>query len=120
LSDVARPDVTIAEYDLVCAARPPIDKSQLTPKCKKTLDTRSIDLNSLYPAASRRESEEGPVVLQFTLTHEAAPPGDIKVVGSSLFPRLDAAAVVALSKAMGSTECERGTYLFEVNFELRD
>lgn len=120
ISDVAKPDLAVAAYDVSCTPRRPIDKSQLTPNCKKTLDTSRIDLKTLYPPASRRESEEGPVILEFSLTRTSAAPSDIKVVGSSLYPRLDEAAIGALSKAVGSTECERATYLMELDFELKD
>ncbi|HTE43427.1 MAG TPA: hypothetical protein VK629_21585, partial [Steroidobacteraceae bacterium] len=72
LADTTKTDVTAASHSVQCKARRSLDDSMLTPQCKATLKqpTGGID----YPADSRKAGQEGPVMLDFSLTdHEAAP-----------------------------------------------
>lgn len=119
LSESALPEVPIASHNVTCRTRT-LDRSRLTPSCKANLDTSKLDLDAAYPPTSRRAAEEGPVVLEFSLTREAGPPKEVVVAGSSLFPRLDQAAVEAISRATGSTDCEIGRFMFKVDFKLHD
>lgn len=120
INDRAPPEFAVSSHQVTCRLRPPLDRSRLTPECKARIDSSSIDLAGLYPPASRRAAEEGPVILEFSLSRKEGPPQEVLVVGSSLFPRLDRAAVEALSHATGSTQCETGRFLFQIEFKLTD
>ncbi|WP_116812862.1 TonB family protein [Steroidobacter cummioxidans] len=119
LSERALPEVAVASHNVTCNARA-LDTSRLTRSCKSNLDTSKVDLAATYPPTSRRAAEEGPVILEFSLTREAGPPKDVVVAGSSLFPRLDQAAVEAISRATGSTDCEVGRFMFKLDFKLHE
>jgi TonB family protein len=120
IKDRALPDVAIAAHEVSCNVRAPFDRSRLQHHCKGKFDPSGIDLMDFYPPTSRRAAEEGPVTLEFSLSRTEQAPQDIVVVGSSLYPRLDRAAVEAMSRAKGSTECETARYLFTIEFKLTD
>lgn len=118
LADNTTPDVKVESYGVECAVRKPTDDSKLTPNCKPTLTqkpTGSID----YPPESRLAGEEGPVLLEFTLTDEEGPPRDIVVVGSSLWPKLDESAVKYVAQYRGVTDCKQGRFRLPLTFRLQ-
>jgi TonB family protein len=125
IRDFAMPDVAIAAHEVSCKQRAPLDMSRLQHHCKAHFDPSGIKLPEFYPPTSRRAAEEGSVTMEFSLSPKEQAPHDIVVVGSSLYPRLDRAAVEAMSRAMGATEgaleeCETARYMFTINFKLTD
>jgi TonB family protein len=118
LADNTTPDVKVVSYGVECAVRPPTDDSKLTLDCKPTLTqkpTGSID----YPMELRRAGQEGPVLLEFTLTDREGPPRDIVVVGSSLWPKLDESAVKYVAQYRGLTDCKQGRFRLPLTFRLQ-
>jgi TonB family protein len=125
IRDWAMPDVAIAAHEVHCNLRTPLDVSRLQHHCKAHFDPSGIKLAEFYPPTSRRAAEEGSVIMEFSLSPEEQAPHDVVVVGSSLYPRLDQAAVEAMSRARGATEgapeeCETARYMFTINFKLTD
>jgi protein TonB len=80
-------------------------------------------VNPVYPPASRRAGEQGTVMLR-VLVDERGRPGDISVLQSSGFPRLDQAALDGVRKwtfkaaKNGSTPIMSWTRV-QVKFELK-
>ena len=121
IRDWAMPGVAIASHEVTCNLRTPLDMSRLQHHCKAHFDPSGIKLAEFYPPTSRRAAEEGSVTMEFSLSPKEQAPQDVVVVGSSLYPRLDQAAVEAMSQARGATEeCETARYLFTINFKLTD
>lgn len=92
----------------ICTPQPKIDTSELTIDCKMNLDRtrlRSVE----YPPESRLAGESGLVYVHFSLSKTEDPPTDI-VVTVPTYPRLDEAAVNAISRLRGSTDCEKGRF----------
>ena len=106
----------IPRYDLSCTPQPKIDTSELTIDCKMNLDKTPLQ-SVEYPPASRRAGETGLVYLHFSLSKTEGPPTDI-VVTVPTFPRLDEAAVNAVSRLRGSTDCEKGRFELSLGFDL--
>lgn len=117
LADRAPPNVAVASHEVTCKDRTPIDLTRLTRSCK-TQFSKPVDVDTVYSLESRLANEAGSVIVELSLTREDAPPSDIIVVGSSLFPRLDQAALDAFSVTRGSTDCETGRFMFQVAFKL--
>lgn len=117
VGDTTKPEVKAMSHTVQCSVRPPPDGSKLTPKCKPTALTAPSKLD--YPAESRLASEEGPVLIEFSLTDKLAAPTEIAVVGSSLWPRLDEAGVKYVSQFAGATDCKHGRFRVPVTFQLR-
>jgi TonB family protein len=117
ISEFALPEVEIASHNVTCKPRG-LDMSRLTRSCTRNLDTSKVNLVSAYPPTSRRAYETGPVLLEFSLTRKEGPPQDVSVAVSSLFPRLDQAAVDAIANARGSTDCDVGRFMFRLDFKL--
>lgn len=55
--------------------------------------------------------------MHFSLSKTEDPPTDI-VVTVPTYPRLDEAAVNAISRLRGSTDCEKGRFELSVGFQL--
>jgi TonB family protein len=117
LSDNASPNVKAISHSVDCVVRPPLDDSKLTPNCKPTFTTKPTGID--YPKASRTAGEEGQVILDFSLNDKPAAPTDIKVVGSSLWPKLDESAKKYVAQYVGSTDCKKGRFRVPVNFRLQ-
>jgi TonB family protein len=79
---------------------------------------RPVNVSDYYPPASRRLGEEGPVALQFVLTKKEGKPTRIQVIGSSLFDRLDAAAVKAAGDMVFTTACPGRDFRMQLTFDL--
>jgi len=79
---------------------------------------RSVNLSDYYPPASRRLADEGPVVVEFTLPKAEGSPAEIHAVESSLFDRLDAAAVTAVGDMGMTTNCPGTAFRMLVDFKL--
>jgi TonB family protein len=118
LSDTTKPDVKSTSHGVDCIVRKPYDDSKLTPNCKPTLTkkpTGGID----YPPESRSAGEEGPVLLEFSLSDKEGPPTDIAVIGSSLWPKLDESAKKYVAQYAGVTDCKNGRFRMPLTFRLR-
>jgi TonB-like protein len=117
VGDATTPDVNVTAHTMQCSARKPLDASKLTPQCTRVFSHSPKEID--YPPASRRASEEGPVLLDFSLTDHDDHPTDIVVVGSSLSQRLDEAAIAFVAKYIGSTDCKQGRFRTQVTFQLK-
>jgi TonB family protein len=119
LSDVAATAVIATSHSVNCKVRPRPDDSKLTPQCKATISakpTGSID----YPIESRNAGREGPVLLEFSFSDKDGAPTNIVVVGSSLWPELDASAVKYVGQYRGYTDCKQGRFRMPLTFKLRE
>ncbi len=59
IRDFAKPDVRIAEHEVACSPRAPIEGPRPIPGCKATFDATKVNLAEAYPPTSRRAAEEG-------------------------------------------------------------
>ena len=96
------------------AARAPL---KIPPNCKYD-PVGAIQLEMLYPTASIRLREQGPVDLAFTLREKEGAASDAAVVGSSLSPRIDEAALKALKGFRLRTACPGTRFEMRLNFEI--
>jgi TonB family protein len=113
------PATTVKSVTAQCVARAPLPRLDTPAQCQAQI-VKTINLEDYYPATSRRILEEGPVALQYTLTNSEGSPTDIRVVGSSLSDRLDAAAVKALSDMGMKTNCPGQPLRLRLMFKLLD
>jgi TonB family protein len=117
LADTTNPDVTAQSHSVECRARPRTDDSKLTPQCKATL-TKKPSGGIDYPPDSRKAGQEGPVMLEFSLSDKEGPPTDILIVGSSLWPKLDESAKKYVGQYTGKTDCKQGRFRMPLIFRL--
>jgi TonB family protein len=118
VGDATATDIHVTTHKVECVIRRPYDDSKLTPQCSATWTkkpTETID----YPPESRAAGEEGPVLLELTLSDKEGPPTDVKVVGSSLWPKLDASAAKYVGQYAGTTNCKQGRFRMPLTFRLR-
>jgi TonB family protein len=118
LGNETSPEVKATTHSVDCVVRKPYDDSKLTPNCKPTL-TKKPEGGIDYPPDSRRAGEEGPVLLEFSFSDKEGPPTDIKVVGSSLWPKLDESAIKYMGQYVGVTDCKTGRFRMPLTFRLR-
>jgi protein TonB len=80
---------------------PPVVENAIatTPEAAPEVENLAVSnrVNPVYPPASRRAGEQGVVMLR-VLVDERGRPGDLQVLQSSGFPRLDQAAVDGVQK----------------------
>jgi hypothetical protein len=117
VTDVAQVAVRATTHNVDCKARPPLDDSKLTPKCKPTLTSKPTSID--YSSASREAGQEGPVLLEFTLSDKEAAPTEIVVVSSSMWPTLDDAAKKYVAQSSGYTDCKKGRFRMPLTFRLQ-
>ena len=117
LADTTKPEVKSVSQSVECTVRPPLDDSKLTLSCKPILIKKPSGID--YPPASRRANEEGPVMLEFSLSNKEGAPTDIVVVGSSLWPKLDESAKKYVAQHTGITDCKKGRFRMPLTFRLR-
>jgi TonB family protein len=117
LGDTTAPNVKATSHSVNCVARRPLDNSKLTPECKPAFTSKPTAID--YPNESRTAGEEGQVVLEFSLSNKEGPATDIKVVGSSLWPKLDESAKKYVAQYIGTTDCKKGRFRVPVNFRLQ-
>jgi Gram-negative bacterial TonB protein C-terminal len=105
-------------FDATCTPRaklPPLD----TPADCKYEVVKPVSIADYYPQASQDAGEEGPVVVEFSLSGKAARPGDVRAVAGSMYPRLDEAAVKAVGDMVMSSSCGKARYRLKLNFQLQ-
>ena len=117
LSSWLPPDTAVASQDVQCKVREKSPPANIPDGCAFQL-VRTVNLADYYPPASRRLADEGPVVVQFTLPQKEGSPVSPQALESSLFDRLDAAAVRAVGDMVMSTNCPGTTFRMLVDFKL--
>ena len=118
VESLAKQGVDAETFDAKCTARaklPPLD----TPANCKYEVVKPITIGDYYPTASQDAGEEGPVVVEFTLSGKAARPTEVRSVASSMYPRLDEAAVKAVGDMVMSSSCGKARYRLKLSFQLQ-
>lgn len=114
---LAEQGVNAATFEASCKPRPPLPPLKTEANCKYEV-VKPVNISDFYPQESREMDEQGPVVVEFTVPGKAASPTDVKVVASSLSPRLDQGAVQAVSAMIMSSSCKNQRYRLRLNFQL--
>jgi periplasmic protein TonB len=125
--DVPMPEAIPEIPPEVPVEAPPVVENAIatTPEAAPEVENLAVSnrVNPVYPPASRRAGEQGVVMLR-VLVDERGRPGDIQVMQSSGFPRLDQAALDGVRKwtfkpaKNGSTPILSWTRV-QVKFELK-
>lgn len=113
----AEQSVNATTFDADCLARPPLPPLD-TPKTCKYEVVKPVSIADYYPEESRKANEQGPVVLEFVVKGAADHPTSVKVVSGSLYPRIDAAAVKAVSDMVLSSSCKQSKFRLKLTFKL--
>ena len=116
---LAEQGVNASTFEAVCTPRPPLPPLHTEANCKYEV-VKPVNISDFYPPESRRLDEQGPVVVEFTVPGKAAGPTDVKVVATSLSPRLDQGAVQAVSAMIMSSSCKNQRYRLRLNFQLEE
>jgi TonB family protein len=119
LAEKVKPKANVTEARVDCTVRPPVPPPEVTRGCAFHIDS-APSLAALYPPASRRLQEEGSVDVAFTLDNATGTASGIAVIGYSLSPRLDGAAVKFVEAATFSTPCPGLRYATRVRFQLSE
>lgn len=105
-------------FDATCTPRAKLPALDTPANCKYQV-VKPISIADYYPEASQDAGEEGPVIVEFTLSGKAARPTDVRAVASSMFPRLDAAAVKAVGDMEMSSSCGKARFRLKLSFQLQ-
>lgn len=105
-------------FDAKCTVRPKLPPLDTSANCKYEV-VKPISIADYYPEAAQDAGEEGPVVVEFSLSGKAAKPTDIRAVSSSMYPRLDQAAVKAVGDMVMSSSCGKARYRLKLSFQLQ-
>jgi TonB family protein len=105
-------------FDAQCTVRPKLPPLNTAADCKYEV-VKPISIADYYPAAAQDADEEGPVVVEFTLSGKAARPTEVRAVSSSMYPRLDEAAVKAVGDMVMSSSCGKARYRLKLSFQLQ-
>jgi TonB family protein len=119
VASLAEQGVNASTFEADCKPRAPLPPLGTDPKCKYEV-VKPVNISDFYPPEARRLDEQGPVVVEFTVPGKAASPTDVKVVASSLSPRLDQGAVQAVSAMVMSSACKNQRYRLRLNFQLEE
>lgn len=119
ISSMAHEGVNAATFEATCKPRPPLPPLNTQAGCKYEV-VKPVNISDFYPQEAREADEQGPVVVEFTVPGKAASPTDIKVVASSLSPRLDQGAVQAVGAMIMSSQCKNQRYRLRLNFQLEE
>jgi TonB family protein len=119
VASLAEQDVSASTFEAVCGPRAPLPPLSTDAKCKYEV-VKPVNISDFYPPEARRLDEQGPVVVEFTVPGKAGSPTDVKVVASSLSPRLDEGAVKAVSAMIMSSACKNQRYRLRLNFQLEE
>jgi TonB family protein len=118
VESLAKQGVDAETFDAQCKVRPKLPPLDTPANCKYEV-VKPISIADYYPEASQDAGEEGPVVVEFSLSGKAAKPTDIRTVSSSMYPRLDAAAVKAVGDMVMSSSCGKARYRLKLSFQLQ-
>lgn len=111
-------EMKIAAFEADCTPEPPLPPLGNPPECRSKV-IQAPDPNTFYPEASRTSLQEGPVIVEFTLSASPSSPTDIEVVQSSSYPDLDAAAIRMFGEVQMTTSCVGKRYRTMTSFKLR-
>jgi TonB family protein len=102
-----------------CHAREPLPPMAVPPGCAyKVVQSASFD--AFYPEYSRRAGEQGPVDVEFTLLAGEPRATAIAVVGSSLWPMLDEAAMAYVGALRFEAPCPSTRFRLKMEYRLSD
>lgn len=116
-ASLAKDDVSASVFDARCTARPRLPPLSTASSCKYEV-VKPVAIADYYPTDARAAGEEGPVTVEFTVEGKANNPKDVRAVASSLYPKLDEAAVRAVSDMVMSSNCRNARYRLRVSFKL--
>ncbi|GFE81629.1 hypothetical protein GCM10011487_36290 [Steroidobacter agaridevorans] len=119
IASMAHQGVNAATFEASCKPRPPLPPLDTQAGCKYEV-VKPVNISDFYPPEAREADEQGPVVVEFTVPGKAASPTDIKVIASSLSPRLDQGAVQAVGAMIMSSQCKNQRYRLRLNFQLEE
>lgn len=119
VASLAEKGLSAATFEADCKVRAPLPPLKTEASCKYEV-VKPVNISDFYPAESRQLDEQGPVVVEFSVPGKAASPADIKVVASSLSPRLDQGAIDAVGAMIMSSPCKNQRYRLRLNFQLEE
>ncbi|HEY7641805.1 MAG TPA: energy transducer TonB [Steroidobacteraceae bacterium] len=117
VESLAKQGTNAETFDAACKVRPKLPPLDTPANCKYEV-VKPVSIADYYPAAAQDANEEGPVVVEFTLSGKAARPTDVRAVAGSMYPRLDEAAVKAVSDMVMSSSCGKARYRLKLSFQL--
>ena len=115
---LAKQGTNAETFDAACTVRPKLAALDTPANCKYEV-VKPVSIADYYPVAAQDADEEGPVVVEFSLSGKAARPTDVKAVASSMYPRLDEAAVKAVGDMVMSSSCGKARYRLKLSFQLQ-
>jgi TonB family protein len=118
VESLAKQGTDAETFDAQCKVRPKLPPLDTPANCKYEV-VKPVSIADYYPAASQDAGEEGPVVVEFSLSGKAAKPTDIRAISSSMYPHLDEAAVKAVGDMVMSSSCGKARYRLKLSFQLQ-
>ena len=118
VDSLAKQGVDAETFDAQCKVRPKLPPLDTPANCKYEV-VKPVSIGDYYPVAAQDAGEEGPVVVEFSLSGKAAKPTDIRAVSSSMYPHLDEAAVKAVGDMVMSSSCGKARYRLKLSFQLQ-
>jgi TonB family protein len=118
VDSLAKQGVDAETFDANCTPRAKLPALDTPANCKYEV-VKPISIADYYPEASRDAGEEGPVIVEFSLSGKAARPSDVRAVASSMYPRLDEAAVKAVGDMVMSSSCGKARFRLKLSFQLQ-
>jgi TonB family protein len=118
VESLAKRGTDAESFEARCTPRPKLAALNTPANCKYEV-VKPISISDYYPPASQEAGEEGPVVVEFTLSGKAARPTDVRAVAGSMYERLDQAAVKAVSDMVMSSSCGKARYRLKLSFQLQ-
>jgi TonB family protein len=115
---LAKQGTNAETFDAACTVRPKLPPLDTPANCKYEV-VKPVSIADYYPVAAQDANEEGPVVVEFSLSGKAARPTDVRAVSSSMYPRLDEAAVKAVGDMVMSSSCGKARYRLKLSFQLQ-
>jgi TonB family protein len=104
-------------FEAVCKPRAKLPPLKNAEGCKYQV-VQPVSISDYYPPGSQEAGEEGPVVVEFTVTQKPGRPTDVRAVAGSMYQRLDEAAVKAVGDMVMSSTCGKARYRLKLNFQL--
>jgi TonB family protein len=105
-------------FDAACKVRPKLAALDTPAGCKYEV-VKPVSIADYYPPAAQDADEEGPVVVEFSLSGKPGRPTDVRAVSSSMYPRLDEAAVKAVGDMVMSSSCGKARFRLKLSFQLQ-
>lgn len=118
VDSLAKQGTDAETFDATCTPRAKLPELDTPATCKYEV-VKPISIADYYPVPSQDAGEEGPVIVEFSLSGKAARPTDVRAVASSMYPRLDEAAVKAVGDMVMSSSCGKARYRLKLSFQLQ-